>query len=74
MDGVFNKDPKKYNDAVKYDRISFGEVIDKNLNFIDITAVTMCKDNNIPILVFNLIEPKNMVKAVLGENIGTLVF
>lgn len=73
VDGVFNKDPNKFKDAVKYDNISFYEVIDKNLNFVDITAVTMCKDNNIPILVFNLNNPKNILKAALGEKTGTFV-
>ena len=73
VDGVFNKDPNKFKDAVKYENISFHEVIDKNLNFVDITAVTMCKDNNIPILVFNLNNPKNILKAALGEKTGTFV-
>ena len=73
VDGVFDKDPNKFKDAVKYENISFHEVIDKNLNFVDITAVTMCKDNNIPILVFNLNDPKNIFKAALGEKTGTFV-
>lgn len=73
VDGVFDKDPDKYEDAIKYEKITFTDVIDKNLNFIDITAVTMCKDNKIPILVFNLTDPKNILKAALGEKIGSLV-
>ncbi|MDE5600778.1 MAG: UMP kinase [Oscillospiraceae bacterium] len=73
VDGVYNKDPNKYSDAVKYDQISFNDVIGKNLNVVDITAVTMCKDNNISLLVFNLDNPANIVKAGMGENIGTLV-
>lgn len=73
VDGVFNKDPKLFPDAVKYEKVSFIEVIDKNLSFIDITAVTMCKDNNIPILVFNLDDAENIVKAAMGEKIGTIV-
>lgn len=73
VDGVFNKDPKLFPDAVKYEKVSFIEVIDKNLNFIDITAVTMCKDNNIPILVFNLNDATNIVRAAMGEKIGTIV-
>ena len=73
VDGVFNKDPYKYIDAVKYSVISFNEVIDKNLNFVDITAITMCMHNCIPWLVFNLNYPENIVKAALGEQIGTLV-
>ncbi len=74
VDGVYDKDPKKYLDAVRYQEISFDEVIDKNLNFVDITAATMCKDNNIPILVFSLKDPKNIVRAVFEENVGTLVY
>ncbi len=73
VDGVYNKDPDLFPDALKYEKISFDEVIDKNLSFVDITATTMCKDNNIPILVFSLKNPKNILKAVLGEKIGTLV-
>ena len=73
VDGVYNKDPDLFPDALKYEKISFNEVIDKNLSFVDITATTMCKDNNIPILVFSLKNPKNILKAVLGEKIGTLV-
>ena len=74
VEGVFDKDPNSFSDAVKYDKISFHEVIDKNLNFIDITAITMCADNGIPILVFNLNNPENIIKAAVGEKIGTLVY
>ncbi len=74
VDGVYDKDPKKYSDAVRYKKVTFYEVIDKNLNFVDITAATMCKDNNIPILVFSLKDPKNIVRAAFEENIGTLVY
>lgn len=74
VDGVYDKDPKKYSDAVRYQKVTFYEVIDKNLNFVDITAATMCKDNNIPILVFSLKDPKNIVRAAFEENIGTLVY
>lgn len=73
VDGVYDKDPKKYSDAVRYQKISFDEVIDKNLNFVDITATTMCKDNDIPILVFSLKDPKNIVRAAFEEDVGTLV-
>lgn len=73
VDGVFNKDPNKFNDAVKYDQISFDEVIDKGLSFADLTAITMCKNSGIPWFVFNLNKPENIVRAALGEKIGTLV-
>ena len=59
--------------AVKFDTLSFSEVLAKNLKVMDSTAASMCKDNNIPILVFNLDHPENIVKAVSGENIGTIV-
>lgn len=73
VDGVYDKDPHKYNDAKKYDYISFDEVISKNLNFVDGTAAAMCRDNDIPLLVFNLSDPKNIVRVGIGENIGTLI-
>ncbi|MEG0770921.1 MAG: UMP kinase [Clostridia bacterium] len=72
-DGVYNKDPNKYDDAVKYDEISFSEVINKNLEVIDMTAAALCKDTNMPILVFNLRDPENIHRAVLGKKIGTLI-
>ncbi len=73
VDGVFDKDPNKYSDAVKYDVVTQSEVLEKNLKVMDSTAASLCRDNNIPILVFNLSDPENIVKAVKGENIGTLV-
>lgn len=73
VDGVYNCDPKKYADAVKFDSLSFMDVLNKNLQVMDSTAASLCKDNNIPILVFSIHEPENIVKAVCGESIGTLV-
>ena len=73
VDGVYDCDPNIYPDAVKFDTLSFSEVLAKNLKVMDSTAASMCKDNNIPILVFNLNQPENIVKAVSGENIGTIV-
>lgn len=73
VDGVFDKDPNKFSDAVKFDQISFDEVIDRNLNFADLTAITMCKGSGIPWFVFNLNKPDNILKAALGEQVGTLV-
>ncbi len=72
VDGVYDKDPKKYTDAVKYDTLTFTKVLNDQLNVMDMTAATMCRDNNLPILVFD-IEDGNIVKALNGENIGTLV-
>ena len=73
VDGVYDCDPNIYPNAVKYDSLTFSEVLSKNLKVMDSTAASMCKDNNIPILVFNLEYPENIVKAVSGENIGTIV-
>ncbi len=74
VDGVYNSDPKLNKDAVKYDKVSFLDVLSKNLNVMDSTAASLCRDNNIPILVFDIGNPENIKKAVLGENIGTLVY
>ena len=72
VDGVYDKDPNKYPDAVKFDVITQQDILSKGLKVMDSTAASLCKDNNIPILVFNLNEPENMVKGALGETIGTL--
>ena len=72
VDGVYNKDPKKYDDAVKYDTLTFTQVLNDQLNVMDMTAATMCRDNKLPILVFDMAEG-NFEKAVKGETIGTLV-
>lgn len=72
-DGVYDKDPNKYSDAVKFNDISFSEVLARNLQVMDSTAATLCKDNNLPILVFNMNDPENIVRAVTEDNIGTLV-
>ena len=73
VDGVYDKDPHKFDDAVKYDTLLFDEVLTKNLGVMDSTAASMCRDNRIPVLVFDLGRPDNIVDAVLGENVGTVV-
>ena len=73
VDGVYDSDPKKNPDAVKFDRLSFLDVLNKDLKVMDSTAATLCKDNEIPSLVFNLEDPENIVRAVRGETIGTIV-
>ena len=73
VDGVFDKDPNKFDDAVKYDRLSYLDILNKDLHVMDSIAASLCKDNNLPILVFNLSNPMNIVAAVKGENVGTLV-
>jgi len=73
VDGIYDKDPHKFDDAVKFDSLTHSEVLQKGLNVMDSTAAALCKDNAIPILVFNLEDPNNIIKAVSGENIGTIV-
>ncbi len=73
VDGVYDKDPHKYKDAVKYDELSFNEILSKGLQVMDSTAAAMCKDNNIPIYVFDLADPENIYRACMGEPVGTKV-
>ena len=73
IDAVYSADPKIQKDAIKFEEISYLDVLNKDLKVMDSTATALCKDNNIPIMVFGIAEPENMVKAVMGENVGTLV-
>ena len=73
VDGVYSADPEKDSSAVKYDKISFEEVISKRLKVMDSTAFTLCRDNNMPVIVFDMNKPGNLLKLVTGENIGTVV-
>lgn len=73
VDGVYDKDPNKYDDAVKYSSLDFNEIFVKELAVMDSTAASMCKDNNIPIYVFSLNRPDNIYDAVMGKDVGTLV-
>ena len=74
VDGVYDKDPHKYPDAKKYDTLTFTKVLEDRLAVMDGTAATLCRDNKLPILVFDLADPDNIAKAVQGENVGTLVY
>ena len=73
VDGVYDSDPKTNPDAEKYDHISFFDVLNKNLGVMDSTAASLCKDNDIGLIVFSIDDPNNIYKAVMGESIGTLV-
>jgi len=73
VDGVYDKDPHKYSDAVKFEKLSYIEVLEKGLQVMDSTATSLCMDNNIPILVFGLDTPENIIRAIKGDDIGTLV-
>ena len=72
VDGVYDKDPNKFADAVKFDTLSHTDVLSKGLAVMDATAASLCRDNKIAILVFNLSQPENIIKAVRGESIGTI--
>ncbi|MDE5936139.1 MAG: UMP kinase, partial [Ruminococcus sp.] len=73
VDGVYNKDPHKFDDAKKYDTLTFTKVMNDNLTVMDSNAAAMCRDNNMKMLVFDLSRPDNIYDAVMGENIGTVV-
>lgn len=73
VDGVYTADPEKDPNAVKFDEISFDETYNKGLNVMDLTALTLCKENNMPIVVFDMNRPGNLKRLLLGEKIGTLV-
>ena len=73
IDGVYSADPAKDPTAVKYDEISYDEVLAKRLGVMDLTATSLAMDNSIPVYVFALRDPKNILRVVAGENVGTLV-
>ncbi|MBU8893470.1 MAG: UMP kinase [Bacteroidales bacterium] len=73
VDGVYSADPEKDPEATRFNQISFDEVIKRELNVMDLTAFTMCKENNLPIYVFDMNKKGNLLKVINGENIGTLI-
>ena len=73
IDGVYSDDPKTNPNAVKYDKITYLDILNKDLKVMDSTATSLCRDNHIPLIVFGIDDPSNMVKAVQGEKIGTFV-
>jgi uridylate kinase len=73
VDGVYDKDPNKHSDAVKFDSLKYIQVLEKGLQVMDSTATSLCMDNNIPIIVFALNKPENIKRVILGEKLGTLV-
>ena len=72
-DGIYSDDPKLNKDAIKYDKITYQEILDKNLKVMDSTAIAFCKDNNMPLVVFAMKDEDNIIKAVDEESIGTYV-
>lgn len=73
VDGIYDSDPEKNPDAKKYDTLTYGEALGKKLNVMDLTAFTLCQENNLPIIVFDMNTPGNLMKVVKGEKIGTIV-
>ena len=73
VDGIYNKDPKKHGDAVKYDHVPYIDALRERLEVMDSTAFSLCMENQLPILVFSMREPGSIYRAVMGEEIGTLV-
>ena len=73
VDGIYDSDPKKNPNAKRYDEISYTEALTKRLKVMDSTAFSMCMDNKMPIIVFDLFKPHNLKRVVLGEKVGTLV-
>ena len=73
VNGIYDKDPEKYNKAKKYSKITFDKVLKNNLRVMDLTAITLCKENNLPIQVFDIKIPGALKQIILGEHIGTLV-
>jgi len=73
VDGVYSEDPRKNPHATKYEELSFDEVLAKDLRVMDLTAITFCKDNKLPLRVFDLMAPGNLRRALAGEAVGTLV-
>lgn len=73
VDGVYTADPEKDSNAQKYSKLSFQEAYEKNLNIMDMTAFTLCQENNLPIIVFDMNTPGNLKKIIAGEEVGTLI-
>ena len=73
VDGIYDKDPKKYKNAIRYDKLSYIDVLNKELHIMDSTARSLCMEENIPILVFDINKKGNLVKVITGEDVGTLV-
>ncbi|MGL5124509.1 MAG: UMP kinase [Fusobacteriaceae bacterium] len=73
VDGIYDKDPMKHSDAVKYDKVSYTEVLSKDLKVMDATAISLCRENKLPIIVFDSVTEGNILKVICGQNLGTTV-
>jgi uridylate kinase len=73
VDGIYDSDPEKNSSAFKFEKISYLDILKKNLRVMDLTAVSLCQENNLPLVVFNMNAPDNLLKLVMGEKVGTVV-
>jgi len=73
VDGIYDRDPKRHADAVKFDEISYMDIIQRGLQVMDISAVSLCKDNNLPMIIFSMRERGNILRVIQGEKLGSLV-
>lgn len=73
VDGVYDSDPEKNPEAIRYEKISYIDILKNNLRVMDLTAVSLCQENDLPMMVFNMDVPNNLLKLVLGENVGTFI-
>jgi UMP kinase len=73
VDGIYDKDPVKFADAKKYEKVTYNEVLAKDLKVMDATAISLCRENKLPIIVFNSLIEGNLKRVIMGENIGTTV-
>ncbi|MCK5862085.1 MAG: UMP kinase [Candidatus Hydrogenedentes bacterium] len=73
VDGVYDADPKTHKNATRYEKLDYTEVLSRNLRVMDATAISLCRENNLPVLVFDLTQPGNLLKVIRGESIGTMV-
>jgi uridylate kinase len=74
VDGIYSADPEKNKDAERYEKITYNEALEKRLNVMDMTAFALCRDNNLPVIVFNVTKPGNLQELLSGKDIGTLVY
>lgn len=73
VDGVYDSDPEKNPEAIRFDKISYLDILKNNLKIMDLTAVSLCQENDLPMMVFNMDIPGNLLKLVKGENVGTYI-
>ncbi|MGH9616207.1 MAG: UMP kinase, partial [Acidobacteriaceae bacterium] len=73
VEGIYSADPALYKDAVKFEEISYMEILQRNLRVMDMTAVSLCKDNDLPMIIFSMNQPGNIRRAIAGEKVGSLV-